>query len=268
MSIAAPVANSSAPPSVLDLSSHLVSADPTPVITQPIIEQVADAAPTAVEILQAAAIEPTLAELGLVAYTPVGLIQKLLEIMHMDLGLPWWGAIAVGKYKSRKPSHRHSGRVMKAGYIGIWGWYFCSANIVSCISTSHLCFCQSFTPHIGTVIARLAVFPVIVKGQREAAKMNNVMPEMTKLTNRMNEAKRGGNKFDCKLSLLFPKCVSLFAHDTDTVHVCALSEMSFCFSCCSCQSLFWHELVPEEARCESSPWLPGSFGAGQFYLLK
>lgn len=51
---------------------------------------------------------------------------------------------------------------------------------------------------VGTVLARLAVFPVIVKGQREAAKLNNVLPEMTKLTTRMNEAKQSGNKFDCK----------------------------------------------------------------------
>lgn len=50
----------------------------------------------------------------------------------------------------------------------------------------------------GTVLARLAVFPVIVKGQREAAKLNNVLPEMTKLTTRMNEAKQSGNKFECK----------------------------------------------------------------------
>lgn len=53
-------------------------------------------------------------------------------------------------------------------------------------------------PCAGTVLARLAVFPVIVKGQREAAKLNNVLPEMTKLTNRMNEAKQSGNKFECK----------------------------------------------------------------------
>ncbi|KAE8279239.1 Mitochondrial inner membrane protein OXA1L Hsa OXA1Hs Oxidase assembly 1-like protein [Larimichthys crocea] len=84
-------------------------------------EQVADAAPTAVEVLTAT--ETSLAELGLGAYTPVGLIQNMLEFMHVDLGLPWWGAIVVG-----------------------------------------------------TVLARLAVFPVIVKGQREAAKLNNVCP--------------------------------------------------------------------------------------------
>lgn len=47
------------------------------------------------------------------------------------------------------------------------------------------------------MLARLAVFPVIVKGQREAAKLNNVLPEMTKLTTRMNEAKQSGNKFEC-----------------------------------------------------------------------
>lgn len=56
---------------------------------------------------------------------------------------------------------------------------------------------------IGTVLARLAVFPVIVKGQREAAKLNNVLPEMNKLTTRMNEAKQSGNKFECKNLVFF-----------------------------------------------------------------
>lgn len=42
------------------------------------------------------------------------------------------------------------------------------------------------------------VFPLIVKGQREAAKLNNHMPQITKLTTRMNEAKQAGNKFECK----------------------------------------------------------------------
>ncbi|KAM3590608.1 uncharacterized protein V6R79_012529 [Siganus canaliculatus] len=110
-------------------------------VSPPVLQQVADVAPTVAEVLQAA--EPTLAELGLAGHTPVGLIQNLLEYMHVDLGLPWWGAIV-----------------------------------------------------IGTVVARLAVFPVIVKGQREAAKLNNVLPDMTKLTTRMNEAKQSGNKFE------------------------------------------------------------------------
>ncbi|CAJ1086143.1 mitochondrial inner membrane protein OXA1L [Xyrichtys novacula] len=141
--IAAPVVDVSPPPPVAVPPSELMSADLTPVLTQPITEQVMDAAPTAVDVLQAASTEMSLAELGLAGHTPVGLIQNLLEFMHVDLGLPWWGAIVVG-----------------------------------------------------TVIARMAVFPVIVKGQREAAKLNNVLPEMTKYTNRLNEAKQSGNKFD------------------------------------------------------------------------
>ncbi|XP_030636756.1 mitochondrial inner membrane protein OXA1L isoform X1 [Chanos chanos] len=117
--------------------------DPTPVITQPITEQVAEAPVTVAEVLQEAGAEVSLLELGLGGYTPVGLIQNLLEFMHVTVGMPWWGAIVAG-----------------------------------------------------TILARCAVFPVIVKGQREAAKLNNVLPEMTKLTNRMNEAKQSGNKFE------------------------------------------------------------------------
>lgn len=119
------------------------SADPAPAVVQPITEQVAEAPVTALDVLQEVGAEASLAELGLGSYTPVGLIQNLLEFMHVSIGLPWWGAIVAG-----------------------------------------------------TIIARCAVFPVIVKGQREAAKLNNVMPEMTKLTTRMNEAKQSGNKFD------------------------------------------------------------------------
>ncbi|CAG04598.1 unnamed protein product, partial [Tetraodon nigroviridis] len=145
VSAAASVVDVPLPPpvSVLDSAAEAASAQPTPVLTQPLIEQAVEAAPTAAEVLQVAATEQSLAELGLAGYTPVGLIQNLLEFMHVDIGLPWWGAIVVG-----------------------------------------------------TVLARLAVFPVIVKGQREAAKLNNVLPEMTKLTNRMNEAKQSGNKFE------------------------------------------------------------------------
>uniref|UniRef100_A0A8C0H0E8 OXA1L mitochondrial inner membrane protein n=1 Tax=Chelonoidis abingdonii TaxID=106734 RepID=A0A8C0H0E8_CHEAB len=48
----------------------------------------------------------------------------------------------------------------------------------------------------GTVAARCLVFPLIVKGQREAAKLNNHLPEITRLTQRMQDAKRSGNKFE------------------------------------------------------------------------
>uniref|UniRef100_A0A8C9SFD1 OXA1L mitochondrial inner membrane protein n=1 Tax=Scleropages formosus TaxID=113540 RepID=A0A8C9SFD1_SCLFO len=130
-----PIADSSASPNLLP--------DTAPIITQPVLEQAADTAPTALDVLQGGGPELSLAELGLGSYTPVGLIQNILEFLHVDIGLPWWGAIVAG-----------------------------------------------------TILARCAVFPVIVKGQREAAKLNNVLPEMTKLSNRMNEAKMSGNKFE------------------------------------------------------------------------
>ncbi|KAK2509571.1 hypothetical protein MC885_013412 [Smutsia gigantea] len=91
------------------------------------------------DVAQAAA-EQSFAELGLGSYTPVGLIQNLLEFMHVNLGLPWWGAIA------------------------------------AC-----------------TVLARCLVFPLIVKGQREAAKIHNHLPEIQKFTTRIREAKLAGD---------------------------------------------------------------------------
>lgn len=91
------------------------------------------------DIVQAAA-EQSFTELGLGSYTPVGLIQNLLEFMHVNIGLPWWGAIA------------------------------------AC-----------------TVLARCLVFPVIVKGQREAAKIHNHLPEIQKFSTRIREAKLAGD---------------------------------------------------------------------------
>lgn len=91
------------------------------------------------DVVQAAA-EQSFTELGLGSYTPVGLIQNLLEFMHVNLGLPWWGAIA------------------------------------AC-----------------TVFARCLVFPLIVKGQREAAKIHNHMPEIQKFSTRIREAKLAGD---------------------------------------------------------------------------
>ncbi|KAM4853395.1 mitochondrial inner membrane protein OXA1L [Thomomys bottae] len=87
-----------------------------------------------------ATVEQSFAELGLGSYTPVGLIQSFLEFMHVEVGLPWWGAIA------------------------------------TC-----------------TVLARCLVFPLIVKGQREAAKIHNHLPEIQKFSTRVREAKLAGD---------------------------------------------------------------------------
>ncbi|XP_078741258.1 mitochondrial inner membrane protein OXA1L-like [Lampetra fluviatilis] len=86
-----------------------------------------------------------MAELGLGAATPVGLVQNLLESLHLDVGLPWWGAIVTG-----------------------------------------------------TLLVRLLVFPLMVKGQREAAKLNNFAPQLMQLNKTMTDAKTSGNQFECE----------------------------------------------------------------------
>nr|XP_005895525.1 PREDICTED: mitochondrial inner membrane protein OXA1L [Bos mutus] len=114
----------------------VIPATPPPTAV-PAVPEVASG--EAADVIQAAA-EQSFAELGLGSYTPVGLIQNLLEFMHVNLGLPWWGAIA------------------------------------AC-----------------TVLARCLVFPLIVKGQREAAKIHNHLPEIQKFSARIREAKLTGN---------------------------------------------------------------------------
>nr|XP_060636037.1 mitochondrial inner membrane protein OXA1L-like [Anolis sagrei ordinatus] len=111
-------------------------------VIQPLVSPPIETSLPAADLGQAVQ-ELSFAELGLGAHTPVGLIQNLLECLHVDVGLPWWGAIVAG-----------------------------------------------------TVVARCLVFPLIVKGQREAVKLNNHLPQISELTTRMNEAKQSGNKFE------------------------------------------------------------------------
>ena len=56
-------------------------------------ENVSEIAQTTQDIIAAA--EPSLSSLGLCAYTPVGLVQSVLEFLHVNVGLPWWGSIAL-----------------------------------------------------------------------------------------------------------------------------------------------------------------------------
>ncbi|XP_053909091.1 mitochondrial inner membrane protein OXA1L-like [Cuculus canorus] len=86
--------------------------------------------------------EVRLEELGLGAFTPVGLIQNFLQFLHLDVGLPWWGAIAVG-----------------------------------------------------TLGARLALLPLLLRGQREAARLATHLPHIQQLSQRLAEARRGADQF-------------------------------------------------------------------------
>uniref|UniRef100_A0A8C4RCK0 OXA1L mitochondrial inner membrane protein n=1 Tax=Eptatretus burgeri TaxID=7764 RepID=A0A8C4RCK0_EPTBU len=87
--------------------------------------------------------ELRLGDLGLGGYSPVGVVQNLFEMFHINAGLPWWGAIIAG-----------------------------------------------------TMLLRIIVFPMIVKGQRETVKLTNVMPQMTLLQEQLKESKKSGNMFE------------------------------------------------------------------------
>ena len=47
----------------------------------------------------------------------------------------------------------------------------------------------------GTIIIRLLMFPLVLKAQRNAAKMANVMPEMAMLQSKMTEARQSGDAY-------------------------------------------------------------------------
>ncbi|KXJ81786.1 hypothetical protein RP20_CCG017790 [Aedes albopictus] len=49
---------------------------------------------------------------------------------------------------------------------------------------------------IGTVCVRLVLFPLVIASQRNAAKMNNHMPQMQVLQMKMTEARQAGNSID------------------------------------------------------------------------
>jgi len=40
--------------------------------------------------------EPTLESIGLGGWWPKGLFEEALMSIHVNLGLPWWGTIALG----------------------------------------------------------------------------------------------------------------------------------------------------------------------------
>ncbi|XP_064640751.1 mitochondrial inner membrane protein OXA1L-like isoform X2 [Lineus longissimus] len=49
---------------------------------------------------------------------------------------------------------------------------------------------------VGTVIVRMCMFPLVVKSQKNAAKLNNNMPTMTRLQERFTEARQSGNPME------------------------------------------------------------------------
>jgi len=83
--IPTPIAPVGAPPPVeaIDLATSTVSS-------------------STIETIAQVATEPALATYGLCNYTPVGLLQKCLELLHIGLDIPWWGSIVIGELCDRQ----------------------------------------------------------------------------------------------------------------------------------------------------------------------
>ena len=67
---------------------------PAAVETEGMIDDVPDAVihETTIELLS----EPTLVQLGLGGWSPIGLVHHFLEFLHISCGFPWWASIALG----------------------------------------------------------------------------------------------------------------------------------------------------------------------------
>ena len=66
----------------------------------PDLPPIPDVAVEVADVLNALG-EPTLSSLGLINFTPPGLVQAALEYMHVSMGMPWWAAIVAGKFTQR-----------------------------------------------------------------------------------------------------------------------------------------------------------------------
>lgn len=49
---------------------------------------------------------------------------------------------------------------------------------------------------IGTIIIRTCMFPLVIMAQRNAARMNNCLPQMQVLQMKMTEARQTGNQYE------------------------------------------------------------------------
>uniref|UniRef100_A0A336KDV5 CSON008117 protein n=1 Tax=Culicoides sonorensis TaxID=179676 RepID=A0A336KDV5_CULSO len=61
----------------------------------PLVQESTSAAETVINQIAANG-EPTFASIGLGGWSPVGIVQQIMEFFHVTLDIPWWGAIAIG----------------------------------------------------------------------------------------------------------------------------------------------------------------------------
>lgn len=90
--------------------------------------------------------EPTLNSLGLGSwYTPTGWMQNLMEMLHVQLDLPWWQTLP-----------------------------------------------------IVAVIIRIALFPIVVKAQKNAVFMRKIGPDLARYQEKIEDAKITGDQLQSK----------------------------------------------------------------------
>lgn len=82
--------------SVKDLPS-IPEPPPIPAPGSPnVVDSVSDGIVEQVVQTLAANGEPTFASIGLGGWSPVGMVQQIMEYLHVGLDIPWWGTIAIG----------------------------------------------------------------------------------------------------------------------------------------------------------------------------
>lgn len=81
--------------------------------------------------------------------------------------------------------------------MGLGGWSP-SGMLQHCLDFMHSSFGLPWwaTIVVGTLIVKTLMFPLVVKGQKNAAHMNNHLPQMQALQLRMSEARKMGNQYE------------------------------------------------------------------------
>jgi len=98
---------------------------------------------SATSTLAGAAAEPSFQSIGLAHAYPSGWLQSVMELMHVQAGLPWWATIVASEC-------------------------YPALAVLTC-------------PFLATVSLRLLLFPVTILAHKNMIKMNNHLPEMQKI---------------------------------------------------------------------------------------
>ena len=150
-----------------------VSADTAPTSVDAVKESISDLIPDKplpISLAEGQVLtEPTLESLGLASWWPAGRFQYLMENIHLGLDVPWWATIMISKFG------------------------------ITLIILPHLTRSKPLPLVLVTLGLRILVFPLVVMSQKNAAKLNNISPQLTKLQEEMTEARRRGDMYQSQV---------------------------------------------------------------------